>query len=468
MSSTRSHHGSTSQPSPKGGRARWKPYQLQSSNHGEGMSQTVVNNYISGGHGGGGGHGGVHGGGGGSGEGPTLHYEITGENITMNMKQKIYVLYGLGGAGKTQIALKFIEESTCFNDRLFLDASTTDTIQTGLKNIMTAEKTGNASQDALTWLIGKHENWLLFLDNADDPGINLNQFLPRCKHGNIIITSRNPNLRVYGQSSLVTDMEEPDVVALLLKSSQQEISASNELLAQNIVKLCSFIHWDNISEDIFSRAANPVMQLSETATSRKFLSHFVGATGKWDSLSFLKVTNEIKAYSLLNLNPERKTFSIHPLVHSWARTTLDQAESYHQCMDEVLGNSIWEIPEHDMPLASLRLVSHVDSLSQHLPINYGWQYAHIYHYAGRYAEATELGIIEVEKQRKLHGEDGLNTLCAIDNLAGTYHRHGQFEEAEKLQVEVLEKLRRLLGGLNHRVHIHYRPIFSPRIPFRAF
>jgi hypothetical protein len=27
-------------------------------------------------------------------------------------KQKIYVLYGLGGAGKTQIALKFIEEST--------------------------------------------------------------------------------------------------------------------------------------------------------------------------------------------------------------------------------------------------------------------------------------------------------------------------------------------------------------------
>jgi GTPase SAR1 family protein len=27
-------------------------------------------------------------------------------------KQHIYVLYGLGGAGKTQIALKFIEESS--------------------------------------------------------------------------------------------------------------------------------------------------------------------------------------------------------------------------------------------------------------------------------------------------------------------------------------------------------------------
>ncbi|KAJ6484611.1 P-loop containing nucleoside triphosphate hydrolase protein [Mycena sanguinolenta] len=432
-------------------------------------------------------------------------------------KQKIYVLYGLGGAGKTQIALKFIEDSTCFNDQLFLDASTTDTIQTGLKNIMTAEKTGNASQDALTWLIGKHENWLLFLDNADNPGINLNQFLPRCKHGNIIITSRNPNLQVYGQSSLVTDMEEPDAVALLLKSSQQEISASNELLAQNIVKalwyfplaivqagafiaevgtletyldlflknrtellkkissqrhddytwavyttwqmsfsklssvaamflqLCSFIHWDDISEDIFSRAAKRVMQLPQIATSREFFSHFVGETGEWDSLAFLKVTNEIKAYSLLDFNPERKTFSIHPLVHSWTRTTLDEAESYHSCMDDILGNSIWEIPAYDMQLASLQLASHVDSLIKDFPINYGWQYADIYHYVGRYAEATGLEIIEVEKQRKLHGEDGRDTLRAINNLADTYHRLGQFAEAEKLKVEVLEKWRKLLG-----------------------
>ncbi|KAJ6459335.1 P-loop containing nucleoside triphosphate hydrolase protein [Mycena sanguinolenta] len=566
MSSTRSLDASPSQPAQKGGGARWKPFKWRlfksrSSNHGNSIPQTVVNQYISasGGQGGQGGQGGVHGGEGGLGAGPSFHYEFNAEHLTMNMvqspnavqassqvvnncppasrifhgrqtildtmhqffaqdtqKQKIYVLYGLGGAGKTQIALKFIEDSTCFNDRLFLDASTTDTIQTGLKNIMTAEKTGNASQDALTWLIGKHENWLLFLDNADDPGLNLNQFLPRCKHGNIIITSRNPNLRVYGQSSLVTDMEEPDAVALLLKSSQQEISASNELLAQNIVKalwyfplaivqagafiaevgtletyldlflknrtellkkissqrhddytwavyttwqmsfsklssvatiflqLCSFIHWDDISEDIFSRAANRVMRLPQIATSREFLSHFLGATGKWDSLSFLKVTNEIKAYSLLNFHPTRKTFSIHPLVHSWTGTTLDEAELYHSCMDEILGNSIWEIPYHNMQLASLRLVAHVDSLIKDFHTNFGWHYADTYSQAGRYADAKELQIIEVEIQRKLHGEDGLDTLTAINNLGNTYHRLGQFKEAEKLQVEVLEKRRRLL------------------------
>ncbi|KAF8177973.1 hypothetical protein K438DRAFT_1284673 [Mycena galopus ATCC 62051] len=52
-------------------------------------------------------------------------------------KQHIYVLYGLGGAGKTQIALKFIEESTCFRDQLFVDASTMETIEASLKNFAT-------------------------------------------------------------------------------------------------------------------------------------------------------------------------------------------------------------------------------------------------------------------------------------------------------------------------------------------
>ncbi|KAJ6459236.1 P-loop containing nucleoside triphosphate hydrolase protein [Mycena sanguinolenta] len=551
MASARSLSASASQSTLKGGGA-------MSSDHGDNRPQTVIHQYISGmgihrGQGGHGGQGGVHGGGGGSGEGPIL--QMNAENMTVivqspevvqgsqvvndcppasrnfhgrrtildtmhqffaqdNQKQKIYVLYGLGGAGKTQIALKFIEESTYFTDQLLLDASTIDTIHTGLKNIITV---GTASQDALTWLAGKHENWLLYLDNADDPEINLNQFFPRCNHGNIIITSRNPNLRVYGGNSQVTDMEKSDAVALLLKSSQQDMSAANQLLAQDIVKalwyfplaivqagafiseagtletyldlflknrtellkkqssqrhddyawavytawemsfsklspiavmflqLCSFIHWDAISEDIFSRAASRVMQLPQIQTSREFLSHFMGSTGKWDSLSFLKVTNEIKAYSLLNFNPERKTFSIHPLVHSWTRTTLDPAESYHSCMDEILGNSIKEIPDYDMQLASLRLVSHVDSLIKDFPIHYGWQYALIYDKVGRHAEAKELRIIEVENQRKIYGEDGLNTLRAIDNLADSYRTLGQFKEAEKLQVEVLEKWRRLLG-----------------------
>ncbi|KAJ7020924.1 P-loop containing nucleoside triphosphate hydrolase protein [Mycena alexandri] len=157
-------------------------------------------------------------------------------------KQLIYVLRGLGGAGKTQIALKFIQESSAnFSDLFLLDASTLDTINTGLKNIAMSKSVGDSAQDALTWLQSKHRQWLLFFDNADDPGINLNKFFPLCDHGNIIITSRNPELKVYGEHYPVSDMEEADAIALLLQSATKGSSEENVQIAAKTVKELDFL-----------------------------------------------------------------------------------------------------------------------------------------------------------------------------------------------------------------------------------
>ncbi|KAF7362663.1 FabD/lysophospholipase-like protein [Mycena venus] len=154
------------------------------------------------------------------------------------MQQHIFLLYGVGGAGKTQVALKFIEASSCFSDSFYIDASTRDTIESSLKNIALI-KAGNTSQDALNWLLGKHDQWLLFFDNADDPEIDLNPFLPQCDHGNIIIASRNPGLRFYaGSDAHVSDMEETDAVKLLLTRAAQEVTPHNEEIAAEIVQVC--------------------------------------------------------------------------------------------------------------------------------------------------------------------------------------------------------------------------------------
>ncbi|KAJ7921583.1 P-loop containing nucleoside triphosphate hydrolase protein, partial [Mycena leptocephala] len=311
-------------------------------------------------------------------------------------KQHIYVLYGLGGAGKTQISLKFIAESSLFTDRFFLDASTTETIDMGLKTIATTRKIGDSSQDALKWFTAKQEPWLLFFDNADDPKIDLNKFFPKCNHGNIVITSRNPGLRSYGQYSQVSDMDETEAIELLLKSASQDNTSGNEQIAADIVKalsyfplaivqagafilesgaldtylglymknraqllserpaqthddyswtvyttwkmsfdkltlpaamflqLCSFLHREGISEEIFRRAVTyrfPSWGPSQEQLEKplEFLSYLLTPTGEWNPLSFLKLTNEIKAYSLISFDPSRKVFSIHPLVHAWGR-----------------------------------------------------------------------------------------------------------------------------------------------------
>ncbi|KAJ7811542.1 hypothetical protein B0H14DRAFT_2523748 [Mycena olivaceomarginata] len=128
-----------------------------------------------------------------------------------------------------------------FSDTFFIDASTITTIDTGLKNIAVAKGSGDSLQDGLRWLASRVEEWLLVFDNTDDPSINLNDFIPQCNHGNIIITSRNPGLRVYGSHSPVSDMEEKDAVALLLKSAAQAATTGTMLTATQIVKALHYL-----------------------------------------------------------------------------------------------------------------------------------------------------------------------------------------------------------------------------------
>ncbi|KAJ7480594.1 P-loop containing nucleoside triphosphate hydrolase protein, partial [Mycena latifolia] len=164
-------------------------------------------------------------------------------------KQHIYVLYGLGGSGKTQIALKFIDESgpkadsniLRFSDIFLIDTSTPETIDTGLKSIAVTKKIGDTAQDTLDWLRSKQNAWLLLFDNADDSKIDLHKFLPSCNHGNILITSRNPQLRGYGSHSLISDMEETDAMELLLRSAAQQFTPGNKDTAAEIVKVSNML-----------------------------------------------------------------------------------------------------------------------------------------------------------------------------------------------------------------------------------
>ncbi|KAJ7860848.1 hypothetical protein B0H14DRAFT_2441929, partial [Mycena olivaceomarginata] len=82
---------------------------------------------------------------------------------------------------------------------------------------------------------------MLLFDNADDPNINLFLFFPQCTHGNIIITSRNPQLAVHGprSHSKVGNMEETDAIELLLLSAAEDNTVETVERASEIVKeLC--------------------------------------------------------------------------------------------------------------------------------------------------------------------------------------------------------------------------------------
>ncbi|KAJ7106259.1 hypothetical protein C8R44DRAFT_942127, partial [Mycena epipterygia] len=104
--------------------------------------------------------------------------------------------------------------------------------------------------------------------------------------------------------------------------------------AATFLQLCSLLHHQGISEQIFKNAATYKFEPSSPSKEElqmplQFLSQFLGPDGVWDSFCFVDMTNEVRAYSLINFHPPQKMFSMHPLVHDWTRSTLSIKESYH-------------------------------------------------------------------------------------------------------------------------------------------
>ena len=177
-------------------------------------------------------------------------------------KQHVFVLYGLGGAGKSQTAFKFIDACQVenqdpryatqflnfrmctglmlfsrFSDVFYVDASTKETIA-DLRQIALAKGLGESENATLDWLSGQRKEWLLLLDNADDPTLKLLSYFPACSHGNILITSRNRDTCVYApQFCQVSDMKPEEARDLLLKHARLDNTTETEAPATTIVKV---------------------------------------------------------------------------------------------------------------------------------------------------------------------------------------------------------------------------------------
>ncbi|KAJ7463350.1 hypothetical protein FB451DRAFT_1370786 [Mycena latifolia] len=222
--------------------------------------------------------------------------------------------------------------------------------------------------------------------------------------------------------------------------------------AQTFLKLCSFLHYQGISQDIFKNATDyrfgptsPSKEVLEMALT--VLSHFLGTSGVWDPFCFVDVTNELRTYSLINFDSEKNMLSIHPLVHEWTRSTRSD-EIYHHCMAAIAGMSLAALSDQDLNVASQWMLPHLDSLMESglnvLP-DFTPQYTKVYLFAGKAEKAKELQTMVMEKQQNLLGEDHPDTLDAMFWLAWAYEDLGLWKEAEEILVVVLEKRRHILG-----------------------
>ncbi|KAK6525806.1 hypothetical protein TWF281_010849 [Arthrobotrys megalospora] len=469
-------------------------------------------------------------------------------------KLRRFLLYGLAGSGKTQICLRFAEQ---FQKIFWVDASNRETLEQSFQDIAhdqaaRQDHVGNSRSSVLLWLSQAKFEWLIVLDNADGDPSMISDYIPCGHRGNILITSRNPNMRhlVPPESSFeVGKMTEADSILLLaqiagiskteLKSRKDELKAivselgflalgidhagaaiaagissipdylqdlrrhpqyllghhslkgasnynynfygalrmsfaaiekvtnnatgfpqnSEEEIAIQLFNFFSFLHYNDISEEIFRRIAEqrkckPITEGTKQLLPRDPRSipcHILqlDENGNWDSHVFRKGIGVLISLSFVKKDTAEGAYSLHPLVHSWARKRLTQSEQYivYQSTRALLTASISFGRESEDYIYRRSTIPHINSLrayiakeetlDAHTTGMYD-KYSLVYHENGYYTEAERLGSRAIEAQKSIFGIGNQTTLASMARLGTTYRLMGETKKSGGVLQEVFE------------------------------
>ncbi|KAL7267903.1 hypothetical protein RUND412_009495 [Rhizina undulata] len=203
----------------------------------------------------------------------------TGKYTRTKSEKKSVVLHGLGGTGKSQIALEYAYRYSDFYTAIFWidsnDSSRTDDsafkiveqlvahyaakqqsssdFQEIAKNLgiegkidpVSGKLDPSAAKLAIktvhTWLsISGNYGWLLLVDNYENAELSeLDKLIPKCDWGNVIVTTRFPNIDRFGECVAVEEIGSEAGLNLLVKSSGkllEDLDASDLDVAEEIVR----------------------------------------------------------------------------------------------------------------------------------------------------------------------------------------------------------------------------------------
>ena len=112
--------------------------------------------------------------------------------------------------------------------------------------------------------------------------------------------------------------------------------------ALEILSLSAFFHNEGVMEEIFKRAAesrrlsnNPKAQYSFDYCAKISELLKLDADGIWDPFLFRKGLSMLLSFSLVTRDQSRRYFSMHVLVHSWARDHMPSSARLHQLCAEI-------------------------------------------------------------------------------------------------------------------------------------
>ena len=145
---------------------------------------------------------------------------------------------GLGGVGKTQLALEYAYRHIDEYEVIWWIRSEEPVILANdyieLADKLGLEKGSGKTEeliDAVRQWFENNTGWLLIFDNAQNPS-DLTRYLPKIGSGHVIVTSRNPNWESLAKSLEVLVFERPESVKFLLGRTGQRDAKAAEALAK--------------------------------------------------------------------------------------------------------------------------------------------------------------------------------------------------------------------------------------------
>ena len=172
--------------------------------------------------------------------------------LTEKGGRKVFVIHGLGGIGKTQLAVKYARDHQDeYSAVVWIDGSTRDRVQQSFLDaakrlpqeqlqVDVAVALDSAQVDMkavmrgmLQWMsLPGNWKWLLILDNIDrefrgpgkdEQGFDPKEAMPDSDHGSILITSRLSNLQGIGEALPLGRVNESEAKEILERQAGRSL-----------------------------------------------------------------------------------------------------------------------------------------------------------------------------------------------------------------------------------------------------
>ncbi|GAA1022038.1 ATP-binding protein [Acrocarpospora pleiomorpha] len=453
---------------------------------------------------------------------------LTGTSVQMAIGQ---VIHGMGGIGKSEVARQYIaRHSQRYQLVWWITATSDEEIKADLASLAervhpplpealalsTALGVEQAAHWALSWLQA-HDDWLLVLDNVEDPK-HVSKLLAQLRNGHIVITTRRLVAWPAEVTRLPLDLLAKDAATELIaltsertidpreRSAFEVIAAELGYLPLALEQAGAYIRESRISpEEYLSLLAGYPAHMyaasseggdAERTIARLWRTHLdairernayavrllqvlacyapndiprsiLGADS--DRLVVLDALRLLSFYSLITLDKE--TVSVHRLIQAVVSAEDETRSAIEEDSAPELALAwladAWLISTEQPPsdrVARRRMLSpHVESLIRHYPVTAEFrENAGIFHAAaaherddGNYIRAHRLISCALSISAAALGGEDPRTLEERNNLALLLGRLGRWKESKDEHQVVLQIQEKVLGKM-HRTTLTSR------------